>query len=122
MSYKRKSLGNAGEQLACDFLVDKGFKILERNYRVSVGEIDILAKDNDVLVIVEVKTKSNDHYGLAQDEVHLRKQTKLIQLAKYLMMENSDKQIRIDVVAINYVDGKPEISYIRDAVQDKTVF
>lgn len=117
MSDKSKKLGNYGEDLASNFLNKKGYKILKRNYRTRIGEIDILAQDKDELVIVEVKTKTRNIQGSAEEMVNYFKQKKLINLAKELQSENENITIRIDVIAIDVKDkNSPRINHIKHAV------
>lgn len=117
MTKERQSVGRNGELMARYFLEKKGFKIVEMNLRLKTGEIDILAQDHDILVIVEVKTKSNDRFGLAQEEVDFAKQKKLKLLAGELSIQFPDRQLRIDVVAINFKENKPVLEYIQNAVE-----
>lgn len=117
MTKKRLKVGRTGEELASRFLVSRGMKVLAANYRLPIGEIDILAEEGDILVIVEVKTKTNASYGLAKEEVDWRKQRKLKNLARALSVKYSDRPIRIDVIGIDYQDGVPKIEYIPNAVE-----
>lgn len=100
MSLERKKLGNFGEDLALEFLLKKKYKLIKRNLRLKVGEIDLLMQDKETLVIVEVKTKTDKRYGLPQEEVDYHKQRKLRQLAGALTQLFPEAKIRIDVVAI----------------------
>ena len=117
MTFARKRIGESGESLAGHFLESRGMKILARNVRMRVGEIDILAEDGKTLVIVEVKTKSNSQTSTAEDKVDKAKQRKLRQLANELAGEYPDRLLRIDVVAINNFNSVPEINYIYNAVE-----
>lgn len=117
MTFARKRIGESGESLACHFLVQKGMKIVGTNVRMKLGEIDILAMDGNVLVGVEVKTKTSDDFGIAEEMVGTRKSQKLRQLMRELSVEYPDKQLRIDVVAINNFGQNPEINYIENAVE-----
>lgn len=114
-----KKLGQTGEDIACGYLEVQGYNILERNYRSKIGEIDIVAQDSDTLVFIEVKTKSNDDFGLPQEMVNYRKQQKLIKVAySYLKDKNLDDiSWRIDVVAINKNGDITEINLIKNAVE-----
>ena len=80
-----KKTGDLGEEIAAEYLESKGYKILERNYILFLGEIDILAELKKNLIIVEVKTVRGSGFGLAQDLVRFKKQKKLLNLAKALM-------------------------------------
>lgn len=102
MTQRRLALGAWGEERAVDYLRGQGFKILARNYRTPVGEIDIVACSRKELLFVEVKTRRGVHFGLPQEAVGLRKQQQVIRAAQwYLQREPATKlQPRFDVVAI----------------------
>lgn len=99
-----KDFGNEGENLASKYLIEKGYKILKRNYRYGKGEIDIIAEIDNILVFVEVKTRANDTYGPAELAISRSKQKQIKKIAELYLIENEifDKDCRIDVVAINY--------------------
>jgi putative endonuclease len=94
--------GAEGEDIAAAFLVKKGYRILERNYRNSLGEIDMIAIDGQTLVFVEVKARSGDQFGPPQSAVDLRKQTKMSRVAlAYLSQKKIDSgACRFDVVGV----------------------
>ena len=102
MTEQRLALGQWGEEQAVAFLRQQGLKILERNYRTPVGEIDIVARNRKELLFVEVKTRRGTNFGLPQEAVGPRKQQQIIRTAQwYLQRENTGKlQPRFDVVAI----------------------
>lgn len=102
MTEQRLALGQWGEQQAVDYLRSQGFKILARNYRAPVGEIDIIASSRKELLFVEVKTRRGVAFGLPQEAVGARKQQQIIRTAHwYLQNEKIGKlQPRFDVVAI----------------------
>jgi len=104
---RRKLFGQAGESAAEEYLRRKGYRILERNLRSSVGELDLVAEDGPVLVFVEVKARSTDGFGGAIHAVHQRKQAKLIQLAaQYLARHHlNDRLCRFDVVVLQGSDA-----------------
>ncbi len=97
-----KILGFKGEQIAKQYLIKKKYQILESNYKVDIGEIDIIAKQKDITVFVEVKTRSSNFYGYPREAVNLYKQNKIRKVAlTYLkMMKNVDSKIRFDVIEI----------------------
>lgn len=120
MSNERLSLGRSGEEKAAKFLKRLGFKILRRNYRCRLGEIDIIAKDRNELVFVEVKTRSSASHGLPAQAVNKRKQGQIIKAAQTFLMETSlhDHPARFDVVAIQVGrEEKTEINHIRNAFE-----
>ena len=113
---KHNELGKIGEELAAQFLVDKGYEILERNWRNIHKEIDIIAKDGDDLVIVEVKARQTDEHGDPDIAVTKRKQRMLIAAANaYILRNNLDMSTRFDIVSIVFKDGEPVIEHIEDA-------
>jgi putative endonuclease len=118
MTKERLSLGRWGEEQAVAFLRKSGLKILERNYRVPVGEIDIIAKSSDWLIFVEVKTRRSTAFGLPQEAVGLRKQRQIIRTAQcYMQNHNLGKlQPRFDVLAVFYrADGQSQIEHFEHA-------
>jgi putative endonuclease len=109
-------LGKIGEELAVQFLVDKGYEILERNWRNIHKEIDIIAKEGEDLVIVEVKARQTDEYGEPDIAVTKRKQRMLIAAANaYITRKGLDVETRFDIVSIVFKDGEPVIEHIEDA-------
>jgi putative endonuclease len=116
MTYERKKLGFRGENLALNFLERKGFVLLGRNVRLKFGEIDLLMKDKDTIVVVEVKTKKSDLFGLPQEEVDWHKRRKLVRLAQAVAQKFPESKIRIDVAAVD--DHSEKLDYIYSAVED----
>ena len=112
-----KQVGGAGEDLAAAALKKQGYKILERNYRTSLGEIDLIARHQGVLVFVEVKTRRSRRFGSPQETVHPAKQERLRTLAAYYLSEKGlgEVAVRFDVVGILWQDGKPQIEVIQGA-------
>ena len=96
---QNKSTGKIGEDLAVDLLINKGYQILERNWGNKWGEIDIIARDKETIVFVEVKTKVGIEYGTPEEMVNPRKLSQIQRLAStYSLSKNS--QLRIDVIAV----------------------
>ena len=109
-------LGKKGEEIAVDFLSKKGFRILHRNWRYKKLELDIVAKTDEYLVIVEVKTRSNDYFELPQDAVTIKKQKFLFDAAEaYIELFDIDMEIRFDIISILIIDNKTDIEHIEDA-------
>jgi putative endonuclease len=107
-----KIKGRKGEDIACQFLLDKGFSILETNYYASRhGEIDIIAKDKDTLVFVEVKTRTTNNFGHPLESITPLKIQKMHKAASYYLTNNNTraKAIRLDAVSITL---KPELDII----------
>ena len=114
-----KLLGNRGERLAAGYLRKQGYQILFRNYRSRWGEIDLVARDGDCLVFVEVKTRRTDRAGVPAEAVTPAKQAQLTRLAlaflkRYRRLEQA---ARFDVVAITWNDegSPPLVEHLRDA-------
>lgn len=109
--------GKAGENIAADFLQKKNYQILETNWRFGRAEVDLIAKDGETLVFVEVKTRSYDYYGPAEAFVSDHKETLLIDAAHaYMDAIEHEWAIRFDVIGILLrPDGNAEINHIEDA-------
>jgi putative endonuclease len=103
MPLSRRERGALGEKIALDFLVKRNFTILERNFRCREGEIDIIARQGDCLVFVEVRTKTSTKLGTPEESITPAKTQRLVALAQtYLQShENLPAQWRIDVIAID---------------------
>ena len=113
---QRNELGKKGEKLAKQMLINKGFKILETNWRHDKDEIDIIAADGGELVIVEVKTRSTDFFGNPEDSVNSKKENYLIRATEsYLEVNNIDIDTRFDIVAIVLNNKETKIHHIIDA-------
>ena len=112
-NFHKKLLGRSGEAKAVNYLKKRGYKILERNYSTALGETDIIARQGDVLVFIEVKTRTDDIFGRPSEAVTYRKQNKYRLMAmQYTVKENLyDKPVRFDVIEI--LDG--EINHIENA-------
>jgi putative endonuclease len=99
---RRKAVGDEGERLAVDFLKKKGYRILETNYRCRSGEIDIVARQGEALVFIEVRTKTNVSFGLPEESISFTKRQHLEASAESYLQENSQDppSWRIDLVAV----------------------
>lgn len=109
-------LGKEGEELAISFLKNKGYNILETNWRFDKAEIDIIAQKNNVLAAVEVKTRSSLDFGLPQEFVKPKK-IKLIVKAinEFVEKYDLDVEVRFDIVAISKINGDFNIEHIEEA-------
>ena len=108
--------GNEGEQLAADFLVQKGFEIVERNYRYRHSEIDLIIKKSNWLIFVEVKTRSSFAYGYPEEFVDYKKVKKILEGADhYIYKTDWQGNVRYDIVSIMLNRYKPEIVHLEDA-------
>lgn len=115
---KRKQTGQQGEVIAATYLTEQGYEIVQRNWRCSTGEVDIIARSGDILIFVEVRTRSSRRFGTAEESVTPAKQARLIELAQAYLQESQidDCFWRIDVIAIQLRPGLPQINHIENAV------
>lgn len=109
-------LGSKGEQIAVDYLIQKKYSILERNWRYKKAEIDIIALQQDTLAIIEVKTRTTDYFGDPQDFV-TQKKIKLLTEAvnEYVITNNLDVEVRFDIIAIKAQNNKIQIEHLENA-------
>lgn len=109
-------VGKAGEDAAADYLRKSGYKILERNWRCKLGELDLIASKSGVIVFVEVKASATRHAIEPQHRVNRQKQKKLTQLAQYFRRTASvDAPCRFDVIAVWWESGVPNIQHWENA-------
>lgn len=114
----QRSIGGSGEDIAAAFLQDLGYVILTRNYRKRFGEIDIIAEEGDILVFVEVKTRSSAAFGSPLEAVDTRKQRRMARAAlDYLSSRKlHGRAARFDVVAVRLQpQARPRIEHVRNA-------
>ena len=118
-NFYKKLLGKVGEKCAVKYLKKNKYKILEQNYATHFGEIDIIAKDSDYYVFIEVKTRTSDKFGEPMEAVTDFKQRHIIRSAQsYLMTNKIDEnqiKIRFDVIEVKSENGKNEINHIKNA-------
>lgn len=111
------SFGKYGEDLAAEFLKSHGYKIIERNFRIRGGELDIIALENNTLIYVEVKTRTSHRFGRPEESITPYKIKFLERCAKFY--RNARKKLplaeRIDVVTVDLTSGKPVIEIIKNA-------
>jgi putative endonuclease len=113
-----KNLGKKGEEFAAALCSDRGLLILEMNHRTPSGEIDIIAKDGDVLVFIEVKTRTGDVYGAPFEAVTRRKRAKIRTVAlSYMKRFRKEVPVRFDVISVSMQGGIPSLEYIQDAFE-----
>ena len=113
-----RSEGARGEEIAARFLVEQGYRIVERNFRFKrKGEIDIVAREGEYLVFCEVKMRTNDEYGLPEYAVTPAKQETIRRVAAaYLVMRDINGQpCRFDVVTIRFEGARPVMTLLRNA-------
>lgn len=109
-------LGKEGERIAREFLKRQGYKILEINWRFEKKEIDLIVRKNNVVVIVEVKTRSTDYFGDPEDSVTKAKQKYLVEAADaYAQQLEFEADLRFDIISIVLSDRESSIKHIEDA-------
>ena len=109
--------GKEGERIAADFLKKNGYRICETNFRCPIGEIDIIARDKNTLVFIEVKTRKSEELGYPEEAVGIKKQRKMSQLALWYLQQKkvADTDARFDVIAITLLPQGEEIKLIKNA-------
>lgn len=113
---EHNELGKLGEELAVDFLHKNGYDILETNWVFQKAEIDIIAQKENILAIVEVKTRSTVDFGLPQDFVKPKKIQLLVKAVnEYVISNELDVEIRFDIIAIHKEGKNYKIEHIEDA-------
>lgn len=110
----RKVTGRTGEDAAVRHLEKMGYTILERNYRVRTGEVDIIARDEEYLVFIEVKTRRSKTFGSPFEAVDTRKQQQIIQVASSYI-RGKEVSVRFDVVAVHLSGQDAHVKVMKDA-------
>lgn len=108
--------GKKGELIAKDYLISKGYNILDMNHRNKIGEIDIIAMDKNILVFIEVKTRTSINYGYPYEAVNRKKQEKIIYSSLLYIKQNrfEDHQLRYDIIEV-YLASNTKINHIDNA-------
>lgn len=116
----RTRFGNKGEKIVAQFLKKQNFKIVEQNFRTKFGEIDIIAKKDEVLAFIEVKTRKNEYFPTSM-VVNYSKQKKIINTAKYFISKNNifDMVFRFDIATVVITENKTEIKHLKDAFRSR---
>jgi len=112
-------LGIRGEEIAVNLLKENGYKILVRNYKTKLGEIDIIAKDKDTFAFIEVKSRHSDRFGLPAEAVSRHKQRQISKAALSFLKENNllNKKARFDVISVIDSEGMPKLDLIKNAFE-----
>ncbi|MBK7587634.1 MAG: YraN family protein [Bacteroidetes bacterium] len=114
--HTNRIIGEKGESIAAQFLLDKGFVIVERNWRTGHKEIDLICKQADIYIFVEVKTRRNISQGMPEESISTRKINSVTEAARIYLYDKQYKDIRFDVIAIWLKQGdEVEIMHIQDA-------
>ncbi len=117
---RRQLLGKSGEETAAKYLKRCGLKLIQKNYSCKHGEIDLIVKDGECLVFVEVKTRSQQAFGSPASSVNFRKQLQICKTAHHYMVEHGidDVDARFDVVSVLVIKGqKTYVEHIPDAFE-----
>jgi putative endonuclease len=119
MTQDRLTLGRQGEDAAAQYLESKGMKILERNFRTPVGEIDLVARNRTILAFVEVKTRRGSAFGSPAEAVGPRKQRQIVRAANWYLNDRprDGLQPRFDVIAITVLNATMQIEHIPGAFE-----
>lgn len=113
---EHNDLGEMGETLAANFLVEHGLMILEKNFRFKSLEIDIIARSAKELIIVEVKTRTSVDMAFPRDSINIAKQKRLFNAAQaYIENRRLFLNVRFDIIEISMQKGKPQLNWIPDA-------
>ena len=117
-----KETGNLYEKVACEYLQDKGLKLLTRNYYCQFGEIDLIMLDHDDLIFIEVRFRKQSSFSTAAGSITPAKQKKIMRTAEYFLADNKKYQhtnCRFDVIAIDEShDGHKHIDWIKNAFME----
>lgn len=119
MVERRQQLGRTGEEAALQYLDQQGYRILERNFRCRFGEIDLIARDGQTLVFIEVKTRRSRMFGAPALAVTKEKQRRLIKTSQFYLSQKGAAQpvCRFDVVTVQIEGGEPRVEVIKNAFQ-----
>ncbi len=113
---EHNDLGKLGEELAVDFLIEKGYEILETNWIFQKAEVDIIAQKDTILAVVEVKTRSSIDFGLPQDFVKPKKINLLVKaINEYVISNDLDVEVRFDIIAIHVKGKQHEIEHLEES-------
>ncbi len=120
---KHNDLGRLGEEMAVEYLREKGYGVLERNWKLGDLEVDIIARMENTIVLVEVKTRSSDWMQRPEEAVDRRRRDRLCRAANaYVKGTRWNGDVRIDIVAIILNESRREINHIEDAVHPRGRF
>ncbi len=110
----RQAKGAAAEQLAADYLVRQGLYVIERNFRVKGGEIDLICRDGKTTVFVEVRLRTRSDFGGAAASITATKQARLILAARHWLLRHGETPCRFDCMLLDGLESK-NIEWLRDA-------
>ena len=116
--YIRHEIGKLGEEIVTQYLNQKGYKIIERNFTCKQGEIDIICIDKKELVFIEVKTRTNDKFGKPVEAVDVNKKKHLFKAIKYYLYSRNleNEYVRIDVIEVYLYEQSYRINHIKQMI------
>ncbi|HEX9981461.1 MAG TPA: YraN family protein [Flavobacterium sp.] len=113
---EHNDLGKLGEELAVGHLISKGYEIIETNWTFQKAEVDIIARNKNILAVIEVKTRSATDFGLPQDFVNKKKIRLLVHAVnEYVSAHDLDVNVRFDIIAISRENESFTINHLEDA-------
>lgn len=113
---QQQATGKLNENLACQYLQKQGLILVERNFSCRRGEIDIIMRDKDSIVFVEVRYRRHDRFGSAMESVNIHKQKRLTLTARhYLLQTRTPLNARFDVIAISGIEPNTSIEWVKNA-------
>ena len=119
-SHVKLLAGQKSEQLACTYLKQQGLRFMARNFRVKIGEIDLIMRDNDTIVFIEVRYRRSQQFGGALQSIDWRKQQRIIHTAQWFLLRHDNLvnwPCRFDVVTLSGKIEAPEICWLKNAFQ-----
>lgn len=119
MSKYRQEAGRSAEEAAVCFLKQQGYRIIQRNYRSRLGEVDVVARDKDTWCFIEVKSRASSRYGLPQEAVTLRKQLQIAKAALTFLKDHDlcSQKARFDVVSVEGIPPEAQVQLIKNAFE-----
>lgn len=119
--YQRHETGKIGEDIVVKYLEQNGYTIIERNFECRQGEIDIIAKDKEEIVFIEVKTRTNENYGKPKEAVDKTKKKHIYKSSEFYVYINhlENEPIRIDVIEVYKKQEKFIIHHIKQAITER---
>ncbi len=115
---EHNELGKKGEEIALTYLKSKHYIVKETNWRFRKNEVDIITEKDNLLVVVEVKTRTSEYFENPKEAVTKKKQKFIIQATDaYIQEKNIEKEVRFDIVGVTIINGKTKIEHIQDAFQ-----
>ena len=113
---RNQRVGKWGEQAAADFLAERGYEIVARNLRTPYGEIDLIAQKDGFTIFVEVKARTSKAFGHPEISVTPRTHEHMLSCAEYYAQQNEMDHWQIDVIAVEEIDGRAEITHFENAI------